>query len=197
MKVAVLLAGLFCINGVELEIERFNATPTGQIFIAEKEIERGRATSAAARVREQFPNIRALDAKAPPLALRAERIYALALVRTDGKLDAESGWTPWANFEWAVETLRDLEAKKPNNPAVQADLAEARLALSRTRGDGVAVLEDLDRRDLLGSAHAYVALARARKDVDDDGGSRAALRRCAMMSTDRTRCDLPSKSGKS
>jgi hypothetical protein len=64
--------------------------------------------------------------------------------------------------------------------------------LSRTKQGGVAVLEELDRRDLLGSAWAYVALARARKDSDDDGGSRAALRRCAMMSTDRTQCALKS-----
>ena len=30
------------------------------------------------------------------------------------------------NFEWAIETLRELDAKRPNVPRSQADLAEAR-----------------------------------------------------------------------
>jgi hypothetical protein len=179
-----------CINGVELEIERFNESPTGQIFLAERDLQNGHETWAAAKVRGVFPNVRSLDASAVPLALRAQRVYALAIVRTEGKLDAGEGWAPWGNAEWALETLRALEEKKPNNPAVEADLAEAQITLLRTRGEGVRVLEALDAKDLLGSAYAYRALARARKVAGDDGGVLAAVRRCAMMSTDRSRCTL-------
>jgi hypothetical protein len=180
-----------CINGIELEIERFQATPAGQVALAEDELAHDHPVWAAARVREQFPQIRSFDAKAPPLGRRAVRLYALAIVRSEGKIDAGAGWAPWGNYEWALETLRDLEASAPNNPAKQAELAEAQIALARTRPDGVKIIEDLDGRDLLGSPYAYLALARARQAQGDDGGTLAAVRRCAMMSSDRRRCEKP------
>ncbi len=180
-----------CINGIELEIERINATPAGQVAIAEHELADGHPVWAAARVKEQFPNIRSFDAKAPPLGRRAVRLYALAVVRSEGAIDASAGWAPWGNYEWALETLKDLEASTPNNPARQAELAEAQIALPRTRRVGVQILENLDGRDLLGSPWAYLALARARQADGDDGGTLAAVRRCAMMSSDRRRCEKP------
>jgi len=180
-----------CINGVELEIERMNATPAGQVAIAERELADGHPVWAAARVQQQFPNIRSEGAKAPPLGRRAVRLYALAIVRSEGKIDANAGWAPWGNYEWALETLKDLEASTPNNPARQAELAEAQIALPRTRAEGVRVIENLDGRDLLGSPYAYLALARARQAEGDDGGTIAAVRRCAMMSSDRRRCEKP------
>jgi len=59
-------------------------------------------------VKEQFPNIRSFDAKAPPLGRRAVRLYALAVVRSEGKIESSAGWAPWGNYEWALETLKDL-----------------------------------------------------------------------------------------
>jgi hypothetical protein len=139
-------------------------------------------------VRGRYPNIRTLGVDAPPLALRAQRIYALVLIRADGRLDSARGWARWGNLEWAIETLAALDRKRPNEPHSQADLAEAHTRLGRTRAEGIRVLEDLDRRDLLGSPFAYLALARARRTVGDDGGAQAALRRCSMMSSDKQRC---------
>jgi hypothetical protein len=179
-----------CINGVELEMYRFNATPAGQILLAEKDLEHGNPRWAASRVRDQFPNIRSLDATAPPLALRAQRVYALAIVRTGGAIDAELGWARWGNHEWALATLRDLARAKADAPAATTDLAEAQVELARTRDKGVEALEALDGKDLLGSPFAYLALARARRATGDDGGVRAALLRCSMMSNDRKRCEL-------
>ncbi|MBX3224826.1 MAG: hypothetical protein KF795_30200, partial [Labilithrix sp.] len=43
--------------------------------------------------------------------------------------------------------------------------------------------------DLLGSPYAYLALARARRTAGDDGGADAALRRCAVMAANPSRCD--------
>jgi hypothetical protein len=180
-----------CINGIELEIERFQATPAGQVALAEGELANDHPVWAAARVEQAFPRIRGFDAKGPPLHRRAVRVFALAAVRAEGKIDAGAGWAPWGNLEWALETLRDLEASTPNNPAKQAELAEAEIALPRTRAVGVRVIEDLDGRDLLGSPYAYLALARARQAEGDDGGTIAAVRRCAMMSSDRRRCEKP------
>ena len=146
---------------------------------------------AAGRVREQVPQIRALDAKAAPLMRRSLRVYALAIVRADGKIDEALGWSRWGNLEWAFETLRELEASSPNNPAKQGELAEAQIALPYARKAGVARLEELDGRDLLGSPYAYLALARARQAEGDADGTQAAVRRCAMMSSDRRRCEMP------
>lgn len=165
-------------------------TPVQHIAAAERDLDEGRTGLAASRVRASYPNIRTLGAEAPPLAQRAERIYALALVRANGQLDSGHGWVRAANFEWAIETLRELDAKRPNDPRSQADLAEARSHVARTRAQAIATLEALDQRDLLGSAFAYLALSRARGEIGDDGGSQAALRRCVMMSSDRRRCSL-------
>lgn len=180
-----------CINGIEAEWERFSYSQAGQIATAEKELEYARPVMAAGRVREQVPNVRSLDAKAAPLMRRSLRIYALAIVRADGKVDEALGWSRWGNLEWAYETLRDLEASSPNNPAKQAELAEAQIARPYARKAGVSRLEELDGRDLLGSPFAYLALARARQDEGDVGGTQAAVRRCAMMSSDRRRCAMP------
>ncbi len=180
-----------CINGIELEIERFQATPAGQVALAEGELANDHPVWAAARVEQQFAQVRSFDAKGPPLHRRAVRVFALAVVRAEGKIDTGAGWAVWGNLEWALETLRDLEASAPNNPAKQAELAEAQIALARTRVDGVRVIEDLDGRDLLGSPYAYLALARARQAKGDDGGTLAAVRRCTMMSSDRRRCEKP------
>lgn len=180
-----------CINGIEAEWERFTYSQAGQIATAEKELEVARPVMAAGRVREQVPNVRSLDAKAAPLMRRSLRVYALAIVRADGKIDETLGWSRWGNLEWAYETLRDLEASSPNNPAKQAELAEAQIALPYARKAGVSRLEDLDGRDLLGSPFAFLALARARQDEGDVGGTQAAVRRCSMMSSDRRRCEIP------
>jgi hypothetical protein len=173
-----------CGNAVEIVL-----TPVQEIAQAEQDVEQGRLGEATHRVRARYPAIRSLDAKAPPLALRAQRIYALALVRADGRVDGQLGWARWGNFEWAIATLEALDLQRPNDPRSQADLAEARTRLVRTRAQGMRVLEDLDQRDLLGSANAYLALARARRSAGDDGGAQAALRRCATMSTDQRRCE--------
>ena len=167
MRVASLLAGVAfvlaiapgvdavaCGNEVEMRL-----TPVQQIASAENELANGRIGEAASRVRAGFPQIRTLGADAPPLALRAERIYALALVRADGHLDSGLGWARSGNLEWAIETLRALDAKRPNDPRSQADLAEARSRVPRTRAEAITVLEALDQRDLLGSAFAYLALS--------------------------------------
>lgn len=170
------------------EVERV-LTPVQLVAAAESHLENARGAEAASMIRAQFPSIRTLGPTSPPLALRAQRIYALALVRADGRLDSGLGWTRWANMEWAIETLSELERKKGGNDArAQADLAEARTRLSRTRAEGARVLEDLDQRDLLGSPFAYLALARARRALGDDGGASAAMRRCSMVSTEPRRC---------
>ena len=186
-----------CFNEVQIQL-----TPVQNIAQAEKDLDDNRIGEAASRVRSVFPEIRALGPDAPPLALRAERIYALLLVRADGQLDKQLGWARWGNLEWAIDTLAALESKRGNDARAKADLAEARTRLGRTRTQGIAVLEDLDRRDLLGSPFAYLALARARRATGDDGGATAALVRCAMMSTDKLRCQadisgeaLPSTGG--
>jgi hypothetical protein len=172
-----------CINEVIIHL-----TPVQEIAAAERDLEESRLGEALHRVRLRYPQIRTMASDAPPLALRAQRIYALALVRANGQLDGPLGWARWGNLEWALETLTELDAKRVNDPRSQGDLAEARIRLPRTRAEGVRVLEELDRRDLLASPFAYMALSRARREAGDDGGATAALRRCAVMSVDARRC---------
>lgn len=172
-----------CMN----EVQR-NLGPTEEIAQAEYELGMNEFGEAMHRVRVRYPKIRELGSSAPPLARRALRIYALALVRAEGQMDLSLGWAPWGNLEWAIETLADLDSVRPNDPESQADLAEARIALTRTRAEGVRVLEELDRKDLLGSALAYRALARARRAAGDDKGVAAAVARCEKMALTPSQC---------
>jgi len=172
-----------CYNAVEIEL-----TPVQEIAQAESDLEHGRLGEAGSRIRGRYPGIRNLNASAPPLAQKALRVYSLVLARADGRLDSGYGWARWGNLEWAVETLADLDRAHPNEPRRQADLAEARTRLARSRSEGVRVLENLDQRDLLGSPFAYQALARGRRALGDDAGATAALRRCSMMSNDKSNC---------
>src|SRR5262249_20888918 len=127
---------------------------------------------------------------------RALRILALAAVRTDGALTvgAMRGTTDaekTQNLEWAVATLRGLNAKRPNNPALQTDLGEALAKSEQNKAEAQKLLGGLADKDLMASAEGYAALARLRQSAGDGAGRDAALKRCATMTTTPGICKAP------
>jgi hypothetical protein len=186
--------------GSRLDVsKRPKATPVSasdRIVAAEQRLEQERLPEAGAQVVTAFPKIRTTDVGSSPLETRAARILALALVRSDGALANVTGFSAESeraiNLEWSVAVLRLVSGARTNDPVAQADLGEALSALSKYETEALGVLADLADRDLVGSAHAYAALARLRAARGQSSASRAALGRCeAMTASPGAVCRVP------
>lgn len=178
-----------CGMSVRLDPTPRKATPVQEIARAEKALEGGQNLAAARAVLGTFPRVRVATAGNNPLETRALRVFALAIVRSDGSVDekkagvrAQGEWTKNANLEWAVQALREIDQKRPNDPSLRADLGEALAKLSQGEGEALEILGGLDKKDLMGSPHAYAALARLREKKGDAAGAEAAVKRCEEMS---------------
>jgi hypothetical protein len=164
-------------------------TPVQEIARAEKALEGGQNAVAAKAVLGNFPRIRVATAGQNPLETRALRVFSLTVVRSSGAVNEKSAgvtspveWTPNANLEWAVQALREIDAKRPNDPTVQADLGEALSKLPHGQTEALQILQGLAQKDLMGSPYAYAALAKLRSDKGDSAGAEAAIKRCEEMS---------------
>ncbi|MBX3191513.1 MAG: hypothetical protein KF819_31245 [Labilithrix sp.] len=164
-------------------------TPVQEIARAEKALEGGQNLAAAQAVLGSFPRVRNVTAGQNPLETRALRVFALALVRSEGTADEKKAhvavtgeWTPKANIEWAVQALREIDQKRPNDPTVQADLGEALSKLPHGQAEARKILQALAQKDLMGSPHAYAALAKLHTQSGDAAGAQAAIKRCEEMS---------------
>jgi hypothetical protein len=157
-----------------------------RIAAADQRLEEERPANAGAEVVAAFPDIRNASVGASPLETRALRIVSLALVRADGTLAAR-GFTAAtetdrvSNLEWAVSVLRMVDALRKNDPVARADLGEALAKRPKYEAESLAILADLADRDLMGSAHAYAALARLRVARGEAAASDRATRRCELM----------------
>lgn len=178
-----------CGMSIRMDPRPQKPTPVQEIARAEKALENGQNLVAAKAVLANFPRVRAATAGANPLETRALRVFALAVVRSNGAVSektagvrADAEWTPTANLEWAAQSLREIDAKRPNDPTVQADLGEALSKLPRGQAEALQILQGLAQKDLMGSPHAYAALAKLRSDKGDLAGAEAAIKRCEEMS---------------
>jgi hypothetical protein len=191
-----------CGMSIRMDSTPQKPTPVQEIARAEKALEGGQNVVAAKAVLANFSRVRTATAGANPLETRALRVFALAVVRSNGTVTEKSAglgqsneWTPTANLEWAVQALREIDAKRPNDPSVQADLGEALSKLPHGQGEALTILQGLAQKDLMGSPHAYAALAKLRSDKGDLSGAEAAVKRCEEMSKTPGMCKpaAPSK----
>ncbi len=184
-----------CGMSVRLDPTPQRPTPVQEIAKAEKALEGGQHLVAARTVLGTFPRVRGVEAGQNPLETRALRVFALAIVRSDGAVSERSTlgpsgkpspsmqeWTPAANLGWAVQALREIDQKRPNDPTVQADLGEALSKTPQGQAEALTILQGLAQRDLMGSPHAYAALAKLRTKQGDQAGAEAAVKRCEEMS---------------
>ena len=184
-----------CGMSVRLDPTPQKPSPVQEIARAEKSLEAGQNLAAAKAVLGTFPRIRVATAGGNPLETRALRVFALAVVRSDGDITekkagvaSQAEWTKTANLEWAAQSLREIDQKRPNDPTVQADLGEALSKLPRSQGEALVVLQRLADKDLMGSPHAYAALAKLRSARGDSAGAEAATKRCEEMSRSPSVC---------
>ena len=178
-----------CGMSVRLEPTPQKPTPVQEIARAEKALESGQNLVAARAILGNFPTVRIATAGANPLETRALRVFSLAVVRSGGIVNEKTAgfgslveWTPTANLEWAVQAIREIDAKRSNDPTVQADLGEALSKLPHGQAESLKILQGLAQKDLMGSPHAYAALAKLRAEKGDSAGAEAAIKRCEEMS---------------
>jgi hypothetical protein len=147
-------------------------SPTQMIASAERVLEVS-PKEAVRVVSAAFPAIRSATPGKDPLQTRALRVLAVALVRSNPSAD---------DLRWAVQTLRDIDKVRNNDPAVQADLGEALSNTDKGKTEAFAILSKLAEKDLMGSPYAYVALAKLRQEKGDTAGAQAAMTKCKEMS---------------
>jgi hypothetical protein len=174
-----------CLN----EVVQWTQPQIQQATIAETALGTGKPAKAAQLLLEIHPRLRIshrlLD-RGPgqgidPVAARAQRLLAVAVVRTEGLVDLGDAY-PGAsaadrrtNLEWAIGILRAFARLSPG-PAIDSDLGEALSKLPETRAEASRILEDLAHRDLVTSPEAYRALAELRLAAGDQAGHDSASR---------------------
>jgi hypothetical protein len=169
-----------------------------RIATADQRLEDEKLAEAATQVLLAFPAIqKSVDLGTTPLERRAHVILALAVVRGGGALAGVSGFSSArdadrsANLEWAVSMLRQVDALRGNDPVAQANLGEALAARAGYEDEALSLLGDLAQRDLIGSAHAYAALAKLRSGRGEALASDDATRRCEAMTKSPERVCKP------
>src|SRR6185437_15323350 len=122
--------------------------PPVLVASAEEALSQGKLARAATTTVKVFPALKQIKAGTLPLADRALRILALVTVRADAGLTIGglNGTTPEgraANLDWAIGTLRDLNAHRVNNPSYQTDLGEALSKVPAHHDEALQILADL------------------------------------------------------
>ncbi|MES1174851.1 MAG: hypothetical protein ABUL62_11040 [Myxococcales bacterium] len=170
---------------------------------AEKAMTKGDYVAAAGFVVRMMPHIKTLDAKKDPLVARAERVLAVSIARSSGKLGLEQevpseflghwqGRTQAEQSEslaWSVSALRAELTTKKDDPALTTDLAEALSKRESSRDEARALLESLAARDLVATPQGYKALAELRRERGDEAGQKVAMKRCESMATGSKVCE--------
>jgi hypothetical protein len=168
----------------------------GLIAAAEQALSEGKLARAAVTTVQVFPALKIVRAGQLPLADRALRILALAVVRSEGKLSVGGlqGATAAQRAEavaWSIDALRRLNAKRINNPSYQTDLGEALSKDPAHHDEALKVLGQLADKDLLTTAEGYAALARLRAAKGDAAARAAAVKRCETMTKTPQICSVP------
>lgn len=168
-----------CIESIAHDVEIKPVDLTNAV----KALDEGRLDEAAKRVATAFPKLRATRATTSGPLHKAQRVMALAILRSDGsppkarEFSATTDAERTANIAWADDVLR-AHASQLRDPASTAALAEVQMRDVAGRGLAKEALEDLASRDVMPNAAAWAALAKLRASASDSAGAQAATARC-------------------
>lgn len=164
---------LACVNATMSETEAVR-----KLKEAEVALEQGDVLTARDLAHDVRWTSRLDENLTDPLAIRAARIEALAYVRDRDASDGE--------LARATEILRARveQTGRSAPPDLLADYGEA-LERSGHAGEAYDVLRPLADKDLIGSAYAYAALARASRSKAD---AEQAMKRCEAMAVSPAAC---------
>jgi hypothetical protein len=178
-----------CINATLLRGDK----ATRQVKLAENLLEKGKYEQAARKTDPMR-----YDFQDEALTRRARIIHAVATMRGDS-----------ARARRSLAQLQEMLRPTSDDPYLSARVAEALVlqAESRTsdslgssplgqdearrlRGDAFAMLIDLDKRDLMPDAMAYVTLAQLQHRNGEAAARDASLARCRKMTRRRAICTV-------
>ncbi|MEQ9323763.1 MAG: hypothetical protein RIF41_31660 [Polyangiaceae bacterium] len=158
-----------CGNGVERRLHEHVMA----IAKAEKDVSEGKARLAAQGVLNRYPRIRTQTLGRNTVADRALRVMARAVVRTGGGIDAGKRFPGSTdaerkdNLNWALRVLHAFVNNNPADASAKADYGEGLARVPERHAEARRVLSELAAKDLIGSAHAYAALAELRRQAGD------------------------------
>lgn len=170
---------------------------------AEKSLNHGDYVAAAGSVIRMMPHLKTLQDSKDPLVIRAERVLAVALERSNGSLRLEQEvpreilghWQGKTrvdqdkNMSWSVAALRRELSSKKDDPGLVTDLGEALSKVDGGSGEAKILLESLAQRDLIATPEGYKALALLRSESGDHAGQELALKRCESMASAAKVCE--------
>lgn len=138
------------------------------------------------QAREQAEHILASRQADAGLRRRAERVRALATVRDPNKQRTDASSV--RQMMDAVAALEGLAKEAPTDATLQVDLGEALEQDPDTHPRAIAILRDHAKRDLIGSAYAYAALARLEKTQGHPTAAAEATARCERTAVQPSMC---------
>lgn len=158
-----------CGNGVERRLREHVMA----VAKAEKDVSEGKSRLAAQGVLNRYPRIRTQTIGRNTVADRALRVMARAVVRTGGGIDGGARFPGSTdaerkeNLNWALRVLHAFVNNNPADASAKADYGEGLARVPERHAEARRVLSELSSKDLIGSAHAYAALADLRRQAGD------------------------------
>lgn len=170
-----------CHNVVERVVDPVNQS----VRKAEALLADGAHAKAIRELVATFPALLQADHRddRPAVFRRAQRVAALAVVRSDGavklgpRMSGKTAEHRAAALAWAAAILR-LHHARSGDLVVRAELAEALARRPAERPEARAILRELGELDLLPTARAWALLADLERDAGDPTAAARAARRC-------------------
>jgi hypothetical protein len=169
--------------------------PTKSVRQAEMLLAQGKHRKAINMTRDLFPDVhRFQHGTQNDLWQRAQRVAALAVVRSDGKFDVGSKLSGRddhsrnVKLAWATMALDIQTWHEPDDLVLRTELAEALAHNPVYHGRAHGILKDLANRDLMPTARGFVILAQLEKERGANQESTAAMSRCKEIAGETGVC---------
>ncbi len=163
-----------CLNAVEMS----RKAASRLAMSAEKELAAGNPRGARAILMPVLGSKEPYELPTPALERKLIQLYATACMRVGNQ----------AAVQRAVEVFREHSKQAPKDPVLKVRLAEALSHQAPASKEALAILEPLEKKDLIVDAEGYAALAWLRKASGDSQGAEAALVRCRAMAKQESVC---------
>lgn len=197
---AVLLLGALGVAGIQSDARACDNAVFSRVDLGiawakrtEGKLNRGRNKETVEAVLARHPRIHKMDVTHDVIGNRALRIMALAVVRLRGEVPkgkdfpSRTAEEKQANLDWAVDRMRKLSARHPDDATQRCDLGEVLAAQQKHWDEALELLDNVEQRDLMVSPHGYEALAKIRAERHL---TRPAFLAAPGAELDRLRVDL-------